>query len=263
MIEIGLVGPGVLGRTLALSLPAESHRCGPVLSHSRTSSRRAVREIKRGTAVARWAELADVRQVLVCVPQRRLAAVLRRAAEAAPNLAGKRFLIAGIPQAPVQAALDELEQAGAQTGGLLPIAHYRRPSIVAPGTAFALWGSPAAQRAGRNIVTAIGGVHTVIEPRAAAEAMLAIAVVSGTLTKSLELGARRLIRAGFTRRRALEALAPLTEAFLHDHRLCRTQAPQRRLPTSLVDLVRASRLGDVVEDALCRTALHYAREALP
>lgn len=260
MSEIGLVGPGILGRTLALSLPPESHPIGPVLSSCRVSSRRAVREMKRGYAVETWRDLAGPKTILVAVPQSRLAGVLHAACEQMPAAQGARFLLTGIPNPDVCRAVARLEQAGAHVGGLLPIALYRRPSLVAPNTSFTLWGSPAALNAARELVTALGGKHARIDPATAEEALLAVAMVSGALTVSLELGVRRLVRAGFTRARAIQALAPLTDDCLAEHRHSRRHPPQRRLPTDCAELLRACERGGPGESLLCQMALRLACE---
>jgi hypothetical protein len=260
MIEIALVGPGVLGRTLALSLPTDTYRLGPVLSHSLVSSRRAVREMKRGVAAQSWADLAGSKAILVSVPQDRLAATLQSAADELPGLAGTRFLVTGVASGPAVAAIDRLEAAGARVAGLLPIALYRRPSFVAPNTRFALWGSPAALHTARGLVNALGGKRAVIDPEAGAETMLAIAIVSGVLTVSLELGIRRLVEAGFSRKQALDALAPLTDVCIQEHRHSRNHPPARRFPTTCAELLEAATRGDAMETALCRTALRLACE---
>ena len=262
MTEVALAGPGVLGRTLALSLPADVYKLGPVLSHSTVSSRRAVREMKRGVAVRTWKDVAAVQTILVMTPQRQTADVLHAAADGLPKLRGKRFLFAGVESRDVLAAIERLEEAGAHVGGLLPVALYRRPSIVAPRTSFALWGAPAALRSARQLVKALGGRYATIEPAAAAEVLLAVTVVSGALTTSLELAVRRLVRAGFSRQRALEALAALPEACIHEHRHSRMHPPQPRLPADCLDLLQASRRGPAMEDALCQTNLQLAREEL-
>lgn len=260
MSEIGLVGPGILGRTLALSLPPESHPIGAVLSSSRVSARRAVREMKRGFAVESWQALAGLQAILIAVPQSRLACVLQAACDDLPQPRGVRFLLTGLVNPEVGRAIARLERKGAHVGGLLPIALYRRPSVVAPNTSFGLWGSSAALRTARELVTAFRGKHEKIAPGAAHEALLAVAMVSGTLTTSLELGVRRLIRAGFSRTRALEALAPLAGDCVAEHRHSRRHAPARRLPTDCAELMAACERGDPADSLLCQTALRMLSE---
>ena len=258
MTELGLVGPGVLGRTLALSLPTDSYKLGPVLAQSEVSSRRAVREMKRGYAVQDWAELSAVRTILVTVPQGGIEDTLRAAEEGLESLRGRRFLVAGAGNAPVLKQAARLEAQGAQVGGLIPIALYRRPSIVAPNTSFAVWGRPATLRSARRLVNALGGKHSVINSECASQALLAVALVSGVLTTSLELAIRRLVRAGFPRHRALEALAPLTDGCIQEHRHSRHRAPANRFPASCSDLLAMSSEGDALDSRHCQASLRLA-----
>lgn len=258
MTRIGLVGPGILGRTLALSLPSETHPLGPVLSSSRVSGRRAVREMKKGVAVEGWSDFDRLDAILVSVPQGELANELSLASEKLPNPAGTRLLITGLPTPDVQTAIRRLERQGAYVGGILPIAMYHRPSLIAPDTTFAVWGPTPALRLTRGLVAALRGKHATIDPLAAAEALLAVAIVSGTLSTALELGIRRLVRAGFSRKQALEALAPLSDGSIAEHRRSRRHAPSHRLPAPCSDLVAASSAGDPVESLLCQTALGLA-----
>ena len=259
MRRIGLVGPGNLGRTLALSLPAETCALGPVLSHSKVSSRRAVREMRRGYAVTGWAALADVPTILIAVPQSTLAKVLAEAVEQLPALDRKQILITSLADCAGRAALHRLRNAGSAVGGLLPIALYRRPSLVTPGTTFAMWGSASARRAASDLIKAVGGKYAVLDaPDADAQTLLAAGIFSGALTASIELAVRRLVRAGFPRHRAIEALAPLAETCLQEHRKSRHGPPPPRLPAERADLMRAADAAEGSEATLCRTALGLA-----
>ena len=67
-MEVGLVGPGRVGRALAELLPEESFRLGPVLSSNLTSARRAVRLMRRGSPAAGPEDLAACKVVLIAVP---------------------------------------------------------------------------------------------------------------------------------------------------------------------------------------------------
>lgn len=263
MTEVGLVGPGVLGRTLALSLPGDSYVVGPVLSSSKVSSRRAVREMKRGFAANDWKEFADAGIIFVTAPQQKLAEVLDAAAARLPRLTGKRFLLTGIICGAVRRAIDSLEASGAQVGGLLPIAHYRRPSLVAPKTSFAIWGSPTALRSAREVVNAMHGRQVPIQTQSVPDSLLAITLVSGSLNTSFELAIRSLVRAGFSRSRAIEALAPLTEAGVEEHRRSRTHVPAHRFPGACDALLQAAERNEPGEGLLYRAALRLAYEELP
>lgn len=263
MTEVGLVGPGVLGRTLALSLPADSYVIGPVLSSSKVSSRRAVREMKRGFATTDWEDFSGTSTILVTAPQDQLAEILHAAADRVPQPSDRRFLLSGVVCRSVRDAISRLESMGAHVGGVLPIAHYRRPSLISPKTSFAIWGSPAALRSAREIVKALRGRQATISQQAVSESLLAVALVSGALTTSFELAIRSLVRAGFPRSRAIEALAPLTEAGIQEHRRSRSHAPAHRFPAACPELFQAVERADPASALIYQAALRLAYEEMP
>jgi hypothetical protein len=253
----------VLGRTIALSLPAETCPLGPVLSHSKVSSRRAVREMKRGCSVTSWSGLTAADVILVAVPQAQLASVLEAAVEDLPGLKGKRLLIMGLAGVcGARSAIERLQKTGAEVGGLLPIALYRRPSFVAPQTTFAIWGSVAALRDARHLVQALSGRHTLIDPGEDAHVLLAVALVTGVFTTTLELAVRRLVHAGFMRKRAIEALSPLADGCLQEHARSRSNPPGPQLPSDCSDLMRALARAEPLEATLCHAGLRFASEDL-
>ncbi|MCB1019616.1 MAG: hypothetical protein KDC27_06785 [Acidobacteria bacterium] len=260
MSLFALVGPGNLGRTLALSLPAETWQLGPVLSRDKVSSRRAVREMRLGRPASRWAELDAVPLILVATPARALAPTLAAAADQLTALHQKRILIAGVTLPDARVQVERLESMGASVGGVLPVAAYRRPTIVAPGATFAVWGAGPARTSARNLVKALRSKYVMIEPEDDVQIALAVGA-AGLLTVALELALRRLAAAGFRRQRAIEALAVLSDVSLQEHRKARLTAPAPWLPANCADLLRAAS-HDAAELALYAQALELATEDL-
>ena len=262
MKRIGLVGPGNLGRTLVMSLPGEIWALGPVLSHSRVSSRRAVREMKKGYDVEHWAELGDVSTVLIATPQQALPGLLAQAAEQLPKLSAKRILITSSACSETREQIAGLQRRGAQVGGLLPIGVYRRPSRISPNTTFAVWGTPPARRAARELVKGMAGNSVVISEGYDKHVLLALAIAAGLIANGLELSVRRLVEAGFARHRAIDALSQLAELVLQEHRKARKGPPPPWFPAECPDLSEALAAVDPAEAAVCKTALRFATEDL-
>ena len=259
---IGLVGPGNLGRTVALSLPAEIWTLGPVLSHSRVSSRRAVREMKRGYAVDGWADFRDASAVLIAAPHHALPNLLAAATDHLPEIHTKRLLITSLADAEARAAIARLRSAGAHVGGMLPIAVYRRPSLVAPNTTFAIWGSPPARRAARDLVKAISANYATIDDNFDRNVLLGIGMAAGLITAGFELAVRRLVEAGFTRHQAIEAVSSIGDLCLQEHRSARQGPPSPWLPADCAELLQSVAQADPAEAALCHAAVRFACEDL-
>ncbi len=78
MIEVGLVGPGRVGRTLATLLPRERFHLGPVLSHTLTSARRSVRLMEIGEPTEDPETFGDCDLLLITVRDHVIEAVAKR-----------------------------------------------------------------------------------------------------------------------------------------------------------------------------------------
>jgi hypothetical protein len=256
---IGLVGPGNLGRSIVMSLPGDLWGVGPVLSHSRVSGRRAVREMKRGFAVESWADMRDVSTILIAVPQDALAKLLGEAAEGLSNLHNKRLLITTLTGPEASPSIARLRTGGAQIGGLLPIAMYRRPSLVLPNTTFAVWGSTPARKAARELVKAMACNYATVDDQFDKHVLLGVGLAAGMITSGFELAVRRLVDAGFLRSRAIEALAVLAELCLAEHRKARQGPPAPWMPANRSDLLEAVSPAD---DALCQAAIRFVCQDL-
>ena len=92
MIRLALIGPGRVGRTLARLLPKDKVRLGAVISRNLTSARRAVRVMKRGSAVKTLRRLNEADVVLIAVPEPEIPGVVERLEEAKVDYEGKVIL---------------------------------------------------------------------------------------------------------------------------------------------------------------------------
>ncbi|MEZ5365098.1 MAG: hypothetical protein R2748_22920 [Bryobacterales bacterium] len=170
-------------------------------------------------------------------------------------------MIAGIVPPAAQESLERLQAKGASVAGLMPVAAYRRPTLVSPGTTFAVWGAGPARTTARNLVKALRSKYVMIEPDDDVQIALAVGM-AGLLTVALELAVRRLSAAGFRRQRAIDALTVLSDVTLQEHRKARLGAPAPWLPAECGDLLRAAQQDDLAESALCARALELTMQDL-
>ncbi len=82
------------------------------------------------------------------------------------------------------------------------------------GVIFAVEGDAAARRVAQRIARQLGGVPVTIDARSKAAYHAAGALVAGHALALIEAATRILMRSGFTRRRAMQAVLPLTRQML-------------------------------------------------
>jgi predicted short-subunit dehydrogenase-like oxidoreductase (DUF2520 family) len=82
------------------------------------------------------------------------------------------------------------------------------------GIIFAVEGDPKARRAAQGIARALGGLPVVIEGRDKPVYHAAAVLVCGSGFPLIESAVQMLVRIGFTRRRAMQTLLPLTRQML-------------------------------------------------
>ena len=212
---ISIVGAGRVGKTLGKRLRQLGWRIGAVVTRSAATSRAAVQAIGAGLArsgITIDAASADV--ILLTTPYDKLAGVARALAEVGgKGWRGKIVLhTSGTLDRSVLAPLARL---GAATGSLHPMQTFS--GTVTPklsGVIFAVEGDPKARRAAQNIARALGGVPVVIEGRDKPVYHATAVLVAGSGFPLIESAVRMLVRIGFTRRRAMQTLLPLTRQML-------------------------------------------------
>ncbi len=216
---ISIVGAGRLGTTLARRLGSLGWSIGAVVTRSRKTSRIAVRRIGAGTArgcITREALVADL--ILVTVPDGALKSVAGVLAKlGGEQCRGKIVLHASATLD--HSVLAPLKRCGAATGSLHPMqtftgreSHRSGPNL--DGITFAIEGDPKARRASLAIARSLGGVPVQINSRDKPIYHAAAVLVCGSSFPLVEVALQMLAQIGFTRRRAMQTLLPLTRQLL-------------------------------------------------
>jgi len=237
-MDVALIGPGRLGRSLAILLPAAGHR---------------VLLVGRGEAIP----ACDL--VWITTPDRALEAVARQLPPGVPALhsAGSRGADALAPHAP--------------SGLLHPLMTFPGPELGLPslaGVGAAIAGDPPAEACARQLAGDLGMVPFPA-PREPALYHAAAAIAGNYIPVLLAEAARVLAAAGVSNGTAL--LAPLAIESLHNA----VRAPDRALtgPAARGDLdtlarhreaLRAADLSEVslLADALAERALALTKRSL-
>jgi len=216
---ISIVGAGRLGTTLARRLRGLGWSVGAVVTRSTRTSRAAVRRIGAGTPrghLTRDALVADL--ILVTVPDDELRPVATSLAKlGGEQCRGKIVLHASATLD--RSILAPLERCGASTGSLHPMqtftgreSHKGGPNL--DGVTFAVEGDPKARRLALAVARSLGGVPVEIDSRDKPIYHAAAVLVCGSAFPLVELALRMLAKIGFTRRRAMQTLLPLTRQML-------------------------------------------------
>jgi predicted short-subunit dehydrogenase-like oxidoreductase (DUF2520 family) len=168
--KIAIIGPGRLGKALALALKRAGYTISEVVSRNRTGSRRKARELARKVgALASTRENADLDADLVwfCVPDREIGVASRLLA---PVIEWKRKIAFHSSGALLSDELNVLRRRGAAVASVHPLmtfVHGSRPLL--KSVPFAVEGDALAVRAARRIVRALGGeAFTIRKPHKAA-----------------------------------------------------------------------------------------------
>ncbi|MGH9713164.1 MAG: Rossmann-like and DUF2520 domain-containing protein [Candidatus Acidiferrales bacterium] len=222
---ISIVGAGRVGRTLAHRLRQLGWRIGAVVTQSKKTSRAAVRAIGGGTphaSLTREALAADI--ILVTTPDGMLATVARSLAKfSGENYGGKIALHTS--GALDRSVLSPLARRGASTGSLHPMQTFSgRGAPQLAGVIFAVEGDRAALRAAQKIARSLGGVPVTVRGANKPAYHAAGALVAGHSLALAEAATRILVKLGFSRRRALEALLPLIRQMLDNYEQLGPQA---------------------------------------
>ena len=176
MTEIGLIGPGKVGRALAERLPAELFSLGPVLSGTQTSARRAVRLIGAGAPTTDPDKFRSSKAVLIAVPDTALEAVAQRLARVSFSWRKK-----------------PLRVRGAAVGSMHPFYVFQRPVLSFEGVLFTVEGSSRATNLARRIVRAYEGEFELIKAHKKVHHSIAATILSDFLTGLLALDAANVM----------------------------------------------------------------------
>jgi predicted short-subunit dehydrogenase-like oxidoreductase (DUF2520 family) len=156
--RIAIVGPGRLGRALALGLKRAQFTISEIVSGSSAASKRKAgdlaRKVKAHASTSDRARL-DADLVWFCVPDREIASSSRQLASLVDWRKKIAFHSSG---ALASHELKSLRQAGAAVASVHPLMTFvtgSMPSLI--GVPFAMEGDAAAVRSARQIVRALGG----------------------------------------------------------------------------------------------------------
>jgi predicted short-subunit dehydrogenase-like oxidoreductase (DUF2520 family) len=212
---ISIIGAGRVGATLGGRLRGQGWRISAVITQSKATSRAAVRKIGSGSAQSRINhDVLDADVILLATPDDALAGVAKSLAQTAGNaLRGK--IVLHTSGALDRGVLAPLARLGASTGSLHPMqtfSGHNAPKL--EGIIFAVEGDPNARRAGREIARTLGGVPITLDGRGKPAYHAAGVLAAGHAVALLESAIEVLIGIGFTRRRALDTLLPLTHQML-------------------------------------------------
>ena len=208
--SVSIIGAGRLGRTLGKRLHQLGWRIGAVVTRSAASSRAAVRVIGAGTPHGGLTpRVLESDLVLLATPDGALADVARELAEIGGRDCRGKVILHG------SGALDSnvlapLARLGAFTGSLHPMQTFSDGVATnLRGVVFTIEGHPRAQRVGRGIARALGGIPVVLKSESKGEYHAAGTLVAGHVLALVEAATQVLMKIGFTRRRAVQALLPL------------------------------------------------------
>ena len=213
--EIGLVGPGKVGRALVERLPPDLFQLGPVVSRTRTSARRAVRLIGAGTPAGDPDEFHSCDAVLIAAPDIAIEAVVERLAQV--GFSWRKKIVLHTSGTLLSEVLEPLRARGAEVGSMHPFYVFQRPVLTFEGVLFTVEGDSAAVSLARRLVRAYGGEFELIKARKKVHHSIASTILSDFSTGLLEAVVQQMVAGGFTRRRALDAAQTLLQAVLKDY----------------------------------------------
>lgn len=225
---ISIVGAGRVGKTLGKCLHRLGWRTGAVVAQSDAHAKEAVRWIGAGRPRGRvTGDVFEADVILLATPDDVLGQVAARLARVGGKASTRRvsgFALANPEFKKVvlhtSGALDStilapLARLGAATGSLHPMQTFTGRGVPKlNGVIFAVEGDPAARRVAQRIARQLGGVPVTIDASSKAAYHAAGALVAGHALALIEAATRILMRSGFTRRRALQAVLPLTRQML-------------------------------------------------
>jgi len=209
------VGAGRVGRALGRGLHTTGWRVGVVVTSSITSARAAVRAIGAGSPACHATHhLLDSDVVLISTPDD---AVAKLGAELA-HIGGAewgRKVVLHTSGALNGSVLEPLSKAGAAIGSVHPMQTFiGQNSPPLAGCIFGIEGAPAAARVATKMCRDLGGVAVQLRAKGKATYHMAGLFACSHVLALMEAGVQLLMTQGFTRRRAIRALLPLTRQTL-------------------------------------------------
>jgi predicted short-subunit dehydrogenase-like oxidoreductase (DUF2520 family) len=215
---ISIVGAGRVGQTVARRLHKLGWRIGAVVTRSRRSARAAVRAISAGTPhAALTPEALDADVILLSVPDD----VLEKVAQKLAKIGGEKLhgkIVLHTSGALDHRVLAPLARRGAFTGSMHPMQTFTgRGAPRLDGVIFSIEGAPTARRAAQKIARALGGTPVIIHANDKPAYHASGTSVAGHALALVESATQTLMKIGFNRRRANQALLPLIRQMLDNY----------------------------------------------
>ena len=219
---ISIIGAGRVGQTVAKRLRKLGWQIGAVVTRSRQTARAAVRAIGAGTphaALTPEAFNADV--ILLSVPDDVLEDVAQKLAKiggAALTKKSRTKIILHTSGALDHRVLAPLARRGAATGSMHPMQTFSgRNAPRLEGVIFSIEGAPTARATAQKIARSLGGTPVIIAANDKPAYHASGTIVAGHALSLIESATQTLMKIGFTRNRANQALLPLIRQMLDNY----------------------------------------------
>jgi predicted short-subunit dehydrogenase-like oxidoreductase (DUF2520 family) len=221
---ISIIGAGRVGQTVAKRLRKLGWRIGAVVTRSRQSAYAAVRAIGAGTPhSALTPEALDADVILLSVPDdvlRSVAQNLAKIAGSGPSKKSRGKIILHTSGALDHRVLLPLARRGASTGSMHPMQTFSgRNAPRLDGAIFSIEGGPSARAAAQKIALSLGATPVIIKSHYKPAYHASGTVVAGHALALVESATQMLLKIGFTRRGASQALLPLIRQMLDNYEL--------------------------------------------
>ncbi len=219
---ISIIGAGRVGQTVAKRLHKLGWRIGAVVTRSRRSARAAVRDIGAGTPhSALTPEAFDADVILLSVPDDVLANVAQNLAKigrAASAKESRAKIVLHTSGALDHRVLASLARRGISTGSMHPMQTFSgRATPRLEGVIFSIEGAPAARAAAQKIARSLRATPVVIKSHHKPAYHASGTIVAGHALALVESATQMLLKIGFTRRGASQALLPLIRQMLDNY----------------------------------------------
>jgi predicted short-subunit dehydrogenase-like oxidoreductase (DUF2520 family) len=212
---ISVVGAGRVGKTLARCLHRLGWRIGAVAARSNARARAAVRWIGAGmprSSITR--DIFEAGVVLLSTPDTALPDVANKLARIGAAACAGRIVL-HTSGALDHSVLEPLARCGAAVGSMHPMQTFTGRDVPKlKKVIFAIEGDRAARRVSQQIARELGGRAVVIDPKSKAAYHAAGTLVAGHGLALIEAATQILMKIGFTRERALQAVLPLMRQML-------------------------------------------------
>jgi len=216
---VAIVGAGRVGSALGRLLHRKGWRIGPIITRHTQTARAARRRIGSGQPLVGLSEAvlaADL--ILIASPDRAIAEMAEALARIASSKAWRGKIVLHTSGALGSVVLKPLALRGAEIGSLHPLQTFSGRTVPSlAGCTCAIEGTPVALHMARRISRELGCVPVVLPFHRKSAYHAAAALSAGHVLAVVEAAVRILVKAGFSRQRAVRALLRLTRQTLANY----------------------------------------------